>query len=252
MTFKTEDFARNLAAAQMSAHHVTWDEASAPATLAAAMQVQAMSLRVIGADLGGFKLGFNAEGVAIAGPMLKSMVTPSPARLTLPARGGLLAEIEIAFRLGSDLPPRARPYLRDEVLAHVGEVLIGIEWLCPRLDARAAAHFPSWLADRLGNYGYVTGASVAVSKMADITNLRTQMWVDGDLTHDKLGGHPQNDPLLPLLAYANAQNDACGGLKSGLVITTGSLTTPLPIKSPCEIRAEIAGIGSVAASVVKA
>ncbi len=252
MTFKIDDFARVLADAQLSDHHALWDEAGAPRDIADAMQAQALSLRMIGADLGGLKLGFNADGVAIAGPMLKAMVTPSPARLTLPPRGGLLAEIEIAFRLGSDLPPRARPYVRAEVTTHVDAVLIGIEWLCPRLDARAATHFPSWLADRLGNHGYVTGASLAADRVADLSNLRTQMWVDGTLTHDKHGGHPQNDPLLPLLAYANAQNDAFGGLKAGMVITTGSLTVPLPISAPCEIRAEIAGIGTVAASVVKA
>ncbi|MBV1705699.1 MAG: fumarylacetoacetate hydrolase family protein [Hyphomicrobiales bacterium] len=251
MTSRLEDFARGLADAQSSHRHVAWNEAAAPRDMAAAMQAQAMSLRQTGAAIGGWKLGFNADGIAIAGPMLQAMITPSPARLALPPRGGLLAEIEIAFRLGRDLPVRPRPWLRDDILAHVGEVLVGIEWLCPRLDARAAAHFPSWLADRLGNYGYVTGANVAVGKLADITNLRTQLWVDGARTHDKHGGHPQNDPLMPLLAYANAQNDDLGGLKAGMVITTGSLTVPLPVNAPCEIRAEIDGIGAVAASVVK-
>ena len=252
MTFAVDDFARRLADAQTSPTQLAFDEAGAPRDFGEAMQAQAASVRRLGADVGGFKLGFAADGTPIAGPMLRGMMTASPTCLVLPARGGLLAEIEIAFRLRQDLPVRAAPYLRDEVMAHVGEVLIGIEWLCTRLDARAAGHFPSWLADRLGNYGYVTGASVKIIEACDVRNLRTQMWVNGAKVHDKTGGHPQNDPILPLLAYANAQIDQLGGLKTGMVITTGSLTVPLLVNAPCEISAEIEGLGKVAASVVLA
>lgn len=252
MTFAVDDFARRLADAQTSPTLLAFEEAGAPRDFGEAMLAQAASVRWLGAAVGGFKLGFAADGTPIAGPMLSAMMTPSPTRLVLPARGGLLAEIEIAFRLRQDLPVRAQPYLRDEVMAHVGEVLIGIEWLCTRLDARAAGHFPSWLADRLGNYGYVAGASVRAAEAGDVRNLRTRMWVNGVQVHDKIGGHPQNDPVLPLLAYANAQNDRLGGLKAGMVITTGSLTVPLPVHAPCEISAGIEGLGTVAASVVLA
>ncbi len=247
-----DDFARRLADSQSSPTHLTLQDFTPPRDASEAMQVQAASLRWIGAEVGGFKLGFAADGTAIAGPMLQSTITPAPARLILPARGGLLAEVEIAFRLSQDLPRRERPYLRNEIMAHVGEVLIGIEWLCTRLDAAAAANFPAWLADRLGNHGYVTGACVSPAQIGDLQHLRTKVQVNGVNVHDKIGGHPQNDPLMPLLAYANAQNDALGGLKAGMVITTGSLITPLPITRPCEISAGIEGIGAIAASIVAA
>ena len=218
-----------------------------PESLAAAMAAQAAIVAALGESPGGWKLGFSPAQVPVCGAMLASTMHSSGARLPLPAEGALLVEVEIAFRLARDLPPRPdRPYAAAEIKAAIDRVLIGIELLRGRMAEQPAPAFDAWLADRLGNAGYVTGNAVALDPQLDLSALRCRMWLDGALAHDKAGGHPQNDPLLPLLAYANAQCDGSGGLRAAQVVTTGSLIVPLRCDAPVLIEAEIEGIGRVA------
>ena len=216
----------------------------APPTLTEAMSAQAEIVRSFGAAVEGWKLGFSPGGLPVAGPMLAGSIRPSGAAWTLPASGAVLVEVEIAVRLARDLPMRSKPYQAADIVAAAGEVLVGIEVLRSRMEESPAPAFTAWLADRLGNAGYICGAAVA--PFADLAGLRCRMWVDGALAHDQHGGHPQGDPLAPLLAYANAQSDGLGGLRAGQVVTTGSLTTPLRCERPQLIEAEVEGIGRVA------
>ncbi|MBV1700895.1 MAG: hypothetical protein KGQ46_03645 [Hyphomicrobiales bacterium] len=222
-----------------------------PADVASAMQVQAEVAQGLDAAIGGWKLGFNKQGQVIAGPMFASHMHQGPVQLALP-RQRVLVEVEIAFKLARDLPPREKPYLRAEVLSHVGQVIVGIELLHPRVDAQGAEIFPLWLADRLGNWGYVAGEGRADFAQLVLAELACELAVDGVVVHQKIGGHPQNDPVAPLLAYANAQNDRLGGMKAGQIITTGSLTPPFYFDAPTKLRGSVAGLGKVELAFSKA
>lgn len=242
--------ARLLADAHHS--HVTLESSPAliPASLDGAMAVQAQTVQALGGKVGGWKVGFAADGKVMAAPMLAGAILASGAKWPLVAQGTLIAEVEIALRLKQDLPARpAKPYDRSEILAATGEVLAGIEFIQSRLAESTAAPFPIWLADRLGNAGYVCGAECADFDGLDLGALRCQLWADGKLVHDKVGGHPQGDPLAPVIAWANHQNDSLGGMKAGQVITTGSLIVPLRCPGPVNLVAEIAGLGQVAVKV---
>ena len=111
------------------------------------------------------------------------------------------------------------------------------------------APFPAWLADSMGNAAYVTGPSVAFSAIKDGATLPVTWWLDGGVKEDNIGGHPQNDPLLPILLNANAPDDLFGGFKKGQIITTGSLTVPTLITGKGHVEAEIKGIGRVTLTV---
>lgn len=222
-----------------------------PVDVASAMQVQAEVAKGLDARIGGWKLGFNKQGQVIAGPMFASHMHEGPTQLALP-RQRVLVEVEIAFKLSSDLPVREKSYLRDEVLAHVGQVLVGIELLHPRVDAQAAENFPLWLADRLGNWAYIAGEGRADFAQLDLATLACELRVDGAVVHHKNGGHPQNDPVMPMLAYANAQNDRLGGMKAGQIITTGSLTPPFYFDAPTQLLGSVAGLGKVELAFRKA
>ena len=237
-------FAAAIAAAGRSGALVPAAAIVPPPTLADALAAQAEIVLELGAAVAGWKLGFSPGGVPVPGPMLAGTVLGSGAAWPLPAIGAVLVEVEIAFRLAHDLPMRSKPYQAADILAGIGEVLVGIEVLRSRMEESPAPAFNAWLADRLGNAGYVCGEAAA--PFADLAKLRCRMWVDGALAHDKPGGHPQGDPLAPLLAYANAQSDGLGGLRAGQVITTGSLTAPLRCERPQLIEAEVEGIGKVA------
>ena len=219
------------------------EPALVPASFADAMQVQAETVEALGVTVGGWKVGFSPDGQAVSGPMLAPDVKASGATWALSPAAPTIIEVEIAVRLACDLPHRPQqPYSRADIIAAIGQVLPGIELICSRLQDGAAWPFSAWLADRLGNAGYVFGAGRAGAQKMDLANLRCVLKVDGVVAHDRSGGHPQNDPLAPLLACANQPND----MRAGQIITTGSLIAPLPFARSARLEAEIEGLGIVA------
>jgi len=217
--------------------------APTPVDYAAAMHVQYDVAKKLGASLAGWKLGFSPDGVPVAGPLFASLVQASPARVARRPRGYII-EIELAFRLARDLPPKA--YTREDVLAAVDEALIGIELVAGRFGEPPAVPYLAFLADNVGNAGYVTGASTRGFRELDLKALPVRLTVDGTVIEEKRGGHPQGDPVEPLRAYASKPIDAFGGLRKGQIITTGSISKPLRVESAAQITASLEGVGDVA------
>ena len=213
-----------------------------PADYAAAMRIQHDVARTLQATIAGWKLGFSPDGVPVAAPLFASLVQASPGRATQRARG-VIIEIELAFRLARDLPPKA--YTRDEVLAAVDEALIGIELVAGRFGEPPAVPYAAFLADNVGNAGYVTGASTRGFRALDLTMLPVRFSIGGAALEEKRGGHPQDDPVEPLRAYASQPIDMLGGLRKGQIVTTGSITKPLRVESAARIAASLEGVGSV-------
>ena len=117
-------------------------------------------------------------------------------------------------------------------------------------DAPAAGTpFPRFIADLQGNAGYVCGSETRGFRSVDLKACRVSLWIDDERVHDAVGGHPQGDPSLPLVAWANAQCDRLGGLRAGQIVTTGTLTPPRLVDRPCRVRATIEGVGEVALSL---
>lgn len=163
-----------------------------------------------------------------------------------PPQRGSGIEVEIAFRLKTDLPPRPEaPYARHEILEAVGGVLVGVEVIRSRLDDPSDVPFPLFLADNLGNGSYVAGAETGL--IEGLERARCTIGMDGAVIHDAPGGHPNGDPLTPLLAYASSQSDRLGGLRAGQIVTTGSLCGLIRWQSPGVLTARIEGIGMVEA-----
>jgi 2-keto-4-pentenoate hydratase len=220
-----------------------FDAALVPPDAEAAMQVQRDVAARVGARIGGWKVGFGPDGVPFAAPLYAADIVRSPATRRLAPGEHVIVEVELAFRLARDLPPGDTP--RDEILAAIDEALIGIELIRGRLGEPPAVPFLAFLADNAGNDGYVTGASSRDFRSRDLSSLRCRLDVDGTTVHDKVGGHPQGDPLEPVRAYLARANDALGGLRAGHVVTTGSFTAPIRAVNPGRFGASIDGIGEV-------
>ncbi|MFO1284718.1 MAG: hypothetical protein U1F51_20050 [Burkholderiales bacterium] len=220
---------------------------------AEAYAAQASLCRALGGSVAGWKVGFGPDAASTAAPLLAAGVQPSGGRFALPPDRPLLVEIEIAFRLGRDLPPRpARPYSRGEVEDAVVQVFCGAELLAPRSGMPSAGTpFPRFIVDLHGNCGYVVGNGTAAYRAIDLSACRTRIRVGRSKVHDAVGGHPQGDPWAPVVAWANAQCDGLGGLKAGQILTTGSLHKPIAIEGAARIRAEVEGVGEVALDIVR-
>ena len=215
------------------------DPALVPQDHAAAMGVQAEVARALGASVGGWKVGVGGDGVPFAAPLFASALFAAPA--LLPLGDYVLIEMEIAVRLKRDLPPG--DHTREAILDACGEVLAGIEVLRGRFGEPPAAPFLAFLADNGANVAYVTGGATGALRTLDLAALPCRLAVGGEVVHERIGGHPQGDPIEPIRRYLARSNDRLGGLQAGHVVTTGSLNKPVRIDAPTRIDVDIAGVG---------
>ena len=231
-------------------NRTTLPASPSPATLTEAFAISAGVARDLGAQVGGWKVGHAPDNTPVAAPMFTAGFLPSGAKWQIKPGLPMIPEIEIALRLGQDLPMRpGKPYSRDELLEACSEALIGIELIERRIPMKDIP-FPLNLADDLGNIGYVLGVATRDFRKLDMPNLHCKFWMDGKLTTDRKGGHSKIDPMVPFIDWANAQQDLHGGLKAGQVVTLGSLTPMVAMTAPAPLRAEIEGIGEVSLDVV--
>ena len=212
------------------------------------MAVQAAVARELGAGIGGWKVA-TPDGIAAFAPMFADNIRPSGSVWPIPQEG-FLVEIELAFTLKADLPLRpGRPYSRDEVLGALDHAVVGVELIASRFEkSPPTAPFPAWLADNMGNAGYITGAAIPVSAMKDMLGFRTVYRADG-VVQQEVVGHPLGDPLAPIVACINDPDNPFGGFKAGQLVTTGSLTTPKVFDAPVKLTATIEGLGEVSLSI---
>lgn len=246
MMTKLSPLAERLAAAR-SAPPGSLDSAFVPLDHAAAMAVQAEVMRALGESVGGWKVGIGVDGVPFAAPLYSSALVASPARV--PLGGYVLIEMEIAFRLQRDLPPG--DYARDAILAACDQVVAGIEVLRGRYGEPPAVPFLAFLADNGANLAYVTGGTTGALPTLDLTALPCRLSIGGEVVHERIGGHPQGDPIEPIRRYLAKSNDRLGGLRAGQVVTTGSLNKPVRLDAPARVAVDIAGVGRVALEIVR-
>jgi len=238
-----------LVAAHRGGEPVALDAALAPVDLAAAYAAQMRVAETLGAEIGGWKVGIRPDGTPMTAPIYADAVKASGATWPLAAAGPLIVEVELALRLEDDLPVRGEPYVREEIEEAVGEVLVGIELIHWRFAGDEPPPFLAFLADNLGNAGYVTGESTRDFRSLDLARRRCRVSIDAELAHDRIGGHPQDDPYAPLIACLGQGLLGLGGFRAGQIVTTGSLIVPLRPVRRTVIRAELAGVGSVAATI---
>jgi 2-keto-4-pentenoate hydratase len=222
-------------------------------SIADAYESQAALVHALGERVGGWKAGFGPDRHSVAAPLMEGLMSRSGATVALPPDRPVILEIEIAFRLARDLPPRpGKPYSHHEVSQAVDAVLVGAELIAARGGMPSTgAPFPRFVADLQGNAGYVCGTETRDFRALDLNALEVTLWIDGERVHGAPGGHPQRDPWLPLVAWANWQCDKLGGLQAGQVVTTGSCTPPRPIDRPCKVRATAGQDGEVDLAFVR-
>ena len=239
----------HLVAAHHTGHLVPYAQGLVPHDLVAAYATQSHVAEALAADVSGWKVGIRPDGTPMTAPIFASVMKTSGATWLMPPAGQLVVEVELALRLGDDLPARTRPYERDEVAAAVSEVLIGVELLHSRISGTEDPPFFLVLADNLGNTGYVIGDALRNFRALDLAKLRCRMTIDGAIAHDRVGGHPQDDPYAPLIACLGQGMMGLGGFRAGQIITTGSLITPLRPTDRMAVHAELLGVGAVAVTI---
>jgi 2-keto-4-pentenoate hydratase len=197
-------------------------------------------------EIGGWKIGApSAEATPAFAPMPRAWISASDDRLNGPNHRYYGVEAEIAFKMGSDLPPRSTPYSREEVVAAIASMHPAIEILESALiDPDQATKLTS-VADMAMHGGFVYGDAVPDWQSIDFTRESVTLAIDGAIRVERTGSNTSGDlmRLLPFLANEGASRTR--GLNKGDWITTGSWTGNTLATAGSEVEAKFARAGRV-------
>ena len=197
-------------------------------------------------DIGGWKIGApSLEATPFFAPMPRAWMAASGALLKGPTFRYRVLECEIAFLIGEDLPPRDKPYTREEVVAAIASCHPAIEELESGLiDPKAANNF-SALADLQMHGGFIYGPACADWQSIDWAKETVTLSIDGAVRVERTGSNTSGD-LMRLLPYlANEGAERTGGLEAGQWITTGSWTGNTPAIAGSAAEANFTHAGRV-------
>lgn len=230
----------------------------APADRAAAYRIQALLEPRSAEPLYGWKIAatslagqrhIGADG-PLAGRLLAERVLPADAPVPLAGNQMRVAEPEVAFRMGADLPPRAEPYAVAEVMAAVDTAHPAIEFPNSRLEAFERAGEAALIADNACAHLFVLGPPAPEGWRAlDLAAMPTRIGAEGRAPYEGRGGNALDDPRLALTWLANALSGQGLSLRRGEVVTTGTTTVPLPVEAGDVVRAELGGLGELTVRV---
>lgn len=175
--------------------------------------------------IGGWKVGAPAPDATPAfAPMPAMWMSCSGCEMRGVTHRYRGVEAEIAFRMGSDLPPRTKPYTREEVIGAIESMHPAIEVLESALVDPAQATKLTSVADLAMHGGFVYGDAVPNWQSIDFAKESVTLAVDGAVRVERTGSNTAGDlmRLLPWLANEGASRTE--GLRAGDWITTGSWT----------------------------
>ncbi len=232
----TADLATRFEAARIGARLAALTPADRVASVDEAYRVQADLIARAGNDVRGWKVTALApadqrkygSSRPVAGPLLGPYVCAAPARVSLSALVTPLLECEVAFVLGSDLPARNAPYDRAQVEAAVAAVVPVFELADSRVEPGAPELLK--LADAMGNGLFIVGRPISDWHRLDLTNVSITLSHNREMIGQGNSARILGDPLLAVVALANAQPLPDPGLRAGQIVTTGTCTTPVAVR----------------------
>ena len=183
-----------------------------------------------------------------AGPLFASMLHTSPAALPAAQFNMRMVEGEFAFRLGTDLPPRAEPYTRNDMESAVATVHPAIEIADSRFDDWLAVGLPSLVADGAVSGAFVYGEGRSDWRSLDLVNWPVTMTADGEVVGQGTGAGALGDPLSSLLWWANKRSSQGRGLSMGQIVTTGTCTGNFRAQPDATVVADFGEMGEVRVS----
>ncbi|TPG57441.1 sulfate adenylyltransferase [Roseomonas nepalensis] len=229
--------------------------AEAPADVAAGYAVQRALAEAMGAvPPAGFKIGATTQAMqaylGLAHPCAGFCAAEGiqdrvgSFRFADYVRPGV--ECEIGLRLGHDLSHGE--HSRDSVAGAVEHVFAAIEVVDNRYGDFRAVGAPGLIADQVFHAGGVTGAPASGWPGLDLPGALGRVLVDGEERGRGLGEALLGHPLDALAWLAGSPLAGLfGGLRAGQVVFLGSVTPPIWLDGPCEVRVSFDLLGEVSA-----
>jgi 2-keto-4-pentenoate hydratase len=240
---------RDTADCLLSARRTRTPMADLPSHLAPASEDEAFYVQHIMAQaygpIGGWKVGSRGpEGSPFFAPMPAAWMASNGAEFGGNTRRLRGVEAEIAFKLGTDMPPRATTYTLEEVIAAIASCHPAIEILESALIDPTAVPRENMLADMQMHGGFLAGPAVLEWQTLDWASEHVSLIIDGVVRIEGTGSNPGGNDLNRLLVFmANEASQRTGGLKVGDWITTGSWTGVTWTSAGSQVVAEFSRAG---------
>jgi 2-keto-4-pentenoate hydratase len=225
-----------------------------PRTRAEGYAVQALLARHSAFPLFGWKIAATSkvgqQHIAVDGPLagrlLRERVRPAGGDIPYGRNHMRVAEAEFAFRMGSDLPPRATPYAVDDVLAAVATLHPSIEIPDSRYEDFTMVGEAQLIADNACAHYFALGpAAPDAWRSMDLVEHPVYGSIEGRMQRDGKGANVLGDPRVALTWLVNELSGLYLTLAAGEVVTTGTCLTPLPIEPEDRVRADFGALGAV-------
>lgn len=185
----------------------------------------------------------------IYGRVFAPLIRQSPASVEYAKQCSPIPEVEYEARLGTDLPPRAKPYTVEEVTEAVASLHPGIELAeCRFVHDAAFPPLTAILADGAGSGTIVHGPAIADWRKRDIAGQEVVLTCNGAVRRKGTAADVLGHPMQPLTWLANELSRIGIGMKAGQMISTGTLTRMLRPKPGDTYVADFGPLGSVTAS----
>lgn len=231
-----------------------------PASVAEALTIQERLHTLLAEQAPGPRVGYkigctsktmqNYLGVdhPCSGGLFEGSLRTSPAEVSLSDYRRLGIELEIAVRLGRDLPRRDAPYSTADAAAAVAACFGSIELVDDRYSDWPTMGTPSLVADDFFSAGCIVGAAAEKMALDNLDQERCELFTDDFSTAIGYGRDILEHPLEALRWLANNAPFA-EGLHAGQVITLGSVVRTQWLERPCRIEARYASLGGVGLTV---
>jgi 2-keto-4-pentenoate hydratase len=179
------------------------------------------------------------------GRLFEPLVYESPAALDTDDFPPMMVEVEVAFELGSDLPPRGRAYTNAEVADAVSSVAGSIEVVAGHLQDWMSQDAYSVISDNGTDGALVVGPAHTRWREFDLVTMEASVLRNGVEERRGSGANVLESPLNALTWLANARAAVGNGLSAGQVHNTGTLTAPLPVERGDELTVRFDALGDV-------
>lgn len=225
-----------------------------PQTKSEAYAVQAFMEQESTAPLFGWKIAATSiagqKHIGVSGPLagryIAERVVTSGAAIPFGRNHMQVAEVEFAFRLGADLPPRPTPYSEAEVFAAVASLHPAIEIPDSRYDHFETVGECALIADNACAHWLAIGEAAPESwRNMDLAAFTPAGRIAGKGEWQGKGANVLGSPRIAMTWVANELAQLGIGLKAGQTITTGTCLVPMVISAGDRIEGDFADLGRI-------
>jgi 2-keto-4-pentenoate hydratase len=230
-----------------------------PSTREEGYAIQAHVLEGSSQPLFGWKIAGTSEAgqkhinvdAPLAGRLLAERRVADGAAIPIGTNNMRVAEVEFAFRFGTDLVPRPDPYTVDEVMTAVAGLHPAIEIPDSRYDDFCIVGAPQLIADNACANLFILGPATDVDwRSIDLARHKVSGTSVGKSEVHGVGANALGDPRVALAWLVNELSSLGVTAAAGQVVITGTCVKPIEVLPGDEVRADWGIFGALSAKFI--